>query len=92
MPRTSKPWTVIADPDIYGGYILMEQKGDNEDALVADDDDNALLFSAAPELLEALEEMKGEIAMAINLGMLTEGLRNTAATINTAITLAKPKG
>lgn len=46
-------------------------------------------IAAAPELLEALKEAKGEITMAINLGTLTEGLRNTAGTINAALDLAK---
>ncbi len=54
---TPEPWTVTADPGIYGGYILNEQEMED----VNEDQGNATLMSASPKLLRLLKKAHDEL-------------------------------
>jgi len=62
--HTPGPWTVETT-DLYGAYLILEAAQRHEypadddaaDAVAAEDDANARLIAAAPDLLAALREL-----------------------------------
>ena len=57
MKPLPRPITVLPSQDIYGGYILLQQQGDNEDTLIEHGMAYARLFSVALNLLTASQRV-----------------------------------
>lgn len=91
MPHTPGPWGISKIGNPYSQFIVYTWDG-NSIAHSVEGEDNAHLIAAAPELLEALELLKGEYdnAMAANR-MFDWGALEYAHKV-AATAIAKAKG